>query len=124
MKLSDETIDNEKELEEAKATIDTQTEELMEARKELSALKAEKIVESIAQGFETEIEQEKFRTIAKTIEFSGDAEDFKNKLGILGESLKSDDSTTGERLDEASEDEIVDDSEEPTRMSSYLTQLS
>lgn len=123
MKLSDEAIDNAAELAEAKSTIDSQTEELLKVRKELSEAKAEKIVEGLAQGFETEIEQEKFRNVAKTIEFTGNVEDFENKLGILGESLKSDDSTTGERLDEEDEDHDEEEIDEPTRMSNYLTQL-
>ncbi len=90
-------------------------------------LVTDKIVESIASGFETETEQEKFRVIAKTITFDGDEEDFENKLGVLGESLKTDDSTTGEteRLEESQEEENLDEDEQkPTRMSNYLTQLS
>jgi len=124
MKLSDDSISNEAELEEAKATINSQTEELIEARKELEALKVEKIVEGIAAEFEVESDQEKFREVAKTITFNGDAEEFKSKLEVLGESIVSvDESKEENRLDEEIEDEQLDEEREPTRMTSYLTQL-
>lgn len=122
MKLSDETIDNETELKEAKATIDSQTEELLKARKEIEAMKVEKIVESIAVGFETESDQEKFRGLAKTITFT-EEEDFKTKLGVLGESISSKEDAGSKRLDEGQEEELDEDQEEPTRMSAYLKQL-
>lgn len=123
MKLSEDTISNETELEEAKSTINSQTEELLEARKELKELQSEQIVEGIVAKFEVESDQEKFREIAKTITFTGDTESFKSKLEVLGESIVVvEESTDGERLDEE-EEEILDEETEPTRMSNYVTQL-
>jgi len=122
MKLSDEAVDNDKELEEAKATIDSQTEELLETRKQIEAMKVEKIVEGIAIGFETESDQEKFRELAKTITFT-EEEDFKSKLGVLGESISSKEDSGSERLDEGQEEELDEGQEEPTRMSAYIKQL-
>ena len=122
MKLSEDTISSETELEEAKSTINSQTEELLEARKELKELQSEQIVEGIVAKFEVESDQEKFREIAKTITFTGDTESFKSKLEVLGESIVVvEESTDGERLDE--EEEILDEETEPTRMSNYVTQL-
>ncbi len=125
MKLSDDSISNEEELDEAKTTINNQTEELIGARKELEELKSEKIVEGIAGGFEVESDQEKFREVAKTITFGGDVEDFKAKLEVLGESIVSaEPATDGERLDE--EEEVIEEEVDakPTRMSDYITQLA
>jgi len=125
MKLSDDTISNEAELEEAKATINSQIEELIESRKQLEALKVEKIVEGIAAKFEIESDQEKFREVAKTITFTGDADEFKSKLVVLGESIVQveENAPDGERLDEELEDEQLNEENEPTRMTDYLTQL-
>jgi hypothetical protein len=124
MKLSDDVVTNEAELEEAKATINSQTEELLETRKELEALKVEKIVEGIAAHFEVESDQEKFREIAKTITFNGDTEEFKSKLVVLGESIVNvEEDLIENRLDEEIEDTQLDEENEPTRMTDYLTQL-
>jgi len=125
MKLSDDVVTNEDELAEAKATIDSQTEELLEARKALEAAKVEKIVEGMAAKFEIATDAEKFREVAKTLTFAGDTEDFENKLGILGESITSEKSNSSERLEEGEEEELLDEEvKTPSRMSSYLTQLS
>jgi len=126
MKLSDDSISNEDELDEAKSTLNSQTEELIQARKDIVALQSEKIVESIVQGFEIESDQEKFREVAKTITFNGDAEDFKAKLTVLGESIAVVDNKDidTDRLDE--EEEVIieeEDNKTPTRMSNYITQL-
>jgi len=124
MKLSDDVVTNEDELAEAKATIDSQTEELLEVRKALEAAKVEKIVEGMAAKFEIASDAEKFREVAKTLTFAGDTEDFENKLGILGESITSEKSNPSERLDEGAEEEVIEEETTPSRMSSYLTQLS
>jgi len=123
MKLSDEVESNETELAEAKSTIDSQTEELLEARKQIESMQIEGIIAEMAEGFETETDQEKFREVAKTITFTEEVE-YKEKLKVLSETISKSENNS-QRLDE--EDENLDeghDEEKPSRMSSYLTQLS
>jgi hypothetical protein len=122
MNLDENTVQNDEELVEAKQTISSQTEEILELRKQTRKFASDKIVESIASELDSEAKQEKFRTLAETITYTED-EDFKSKLGVLAETIAAKEEKPATRLDENLDDFTPPETKPDTRMSRYLKRL-
>lgn len=103
IQLSEESFEESAELDEAKAKLSESTETILELRKEVQAMKVEKMVEAKASEFDVDTEKDKFRKLAETISYDGDEEAFAKKLGVIAESVK--DSKNEEPPQELEEEE-------------------
>lgn len=103
IQLSEESFEESAELDEAKTKLSEQTETILELRKEVEAMKVEKMVEAKASEFDVDTEKDKFRKLAETISYTGDEEAFEKKLGVIAESVK--DSKNEEPARELEEEE-------------------
>lgn len=121
MKLDENTVAGSEELDEAKATINDQTEEILKLRKQVQSMEAAQVVESMVDDFDSDSEKEKFRKLAETITFA-DSEDYKRKLGVIAESVKEEPAAP-QPLEEDLDDTTDPADPEPTRMSTYLRRL-
>jgi hypothetical protein len=123
LKLDDTVIADSEELDEAKTTINDQTEEILSLRTKVTGLESSKIIEGMVSAFETDSEKEKFRQLAETISFT-DSEEYAQKLGIISESVK----TPAEPVKPLEEDldDTVDPEDPPAvdeKMAGYLSCL-
>lgn len=88
MQLSEESLEESADLEEAKTKLSEQTETIINLRKEVEGMQVAQIVEAKASEFDVDTEKEKFRKLAETVTFGGDVEEFTSKIDVIAESIK------------------------------------
>ena len=116
--LSDESVNENFELESTKKQLNSVVNESMKKDKEIVELKKQLAINEALSTIEVETDKEKFLKLAENIEYS-DSKTFNKKLNVIKESVVVKDNSLPEMSEMLNEEVVIEEKHED-EMSSYL----